>query len=103
MNQLRFLNQIVVLTGAASGIGRAAARLFAKEGAIQFLLDIDQPGLEETLEGLEKKENAFTRQIDVRNPGDVKKAVEVAIDAYGRIDVLICDAGVVRIGEIENL
>jgi NAD(P)-dependent dehydrogenase (short-subunit alcohol dehydrogenase family) len=102
MNPMRFLNQIVVLTGAASGIGRAAARLFAKEGAIQFLLDIDHSGLEETVQSLEPKENAFPRNTDVRNPGEVKNAVEAVIDAYGQIDVLICNAGVVRIGEIED-
>jgi 3alpha(or 20beta)-hydroxysteroid dehydrogenase len=103
MNQMRFLDQVVVLTGAASGIGRAAARLLAKEGAIQFLLDIDHAGLEETLRSLEPKVPAFPRHTDVRNPDEVKSAVEAVIDAYGKIDVLICNAGVVRIGEIENL
>jgi len=100
---MRFLNQVIVLTGAASGIGRAAARLFAREGAIQLLLDIDRSGLEETLQNLEKRENASAKQIDVCNPGDIKSAIEAAIDTYGRIDVLVCNAGVVRIGEIEDL
>ncbi len=99
---MRFLNQIVVLTGAASGIGRAAARLFAKEGAIQYLLDINLAGLEETLQGLEPRDRAVPRKTDVGKPGEVKSAVEAAIDAYGRIDVLICNAGVVRIGNIED-
>jgi NAD(P)-dependent dehydrogenase (short-subunit alcohol dehydrogenase family) len=102
MNQMRFFNQIIVLTGAASGIGRAAARLFAKEGAIQFLLDTDQSGLEETVQALEPTDNTFSRRIDVRNPVDVKNAVEAVIHDYGKIDVLICNAGVVRIGEIED-
>src|SRR5215831_11615665 len=100
---MRFLDQVVVLTGAASGIGRAVAQLFAKEGAIQLLLDSDQSGLEETLQSLEKRENAFAKRIDVRSRGDVKNTIEAAIDAYGRIDVLVCNAGVVRIGEIEDL
>jgi meso-butanediol dehydrogenase/(S,S)-butanediol dehydrogenase/diacetyl reductase len=42
---LRLKDKVVILTGAASGIGRATAILFAREGAIQVLSDIDKPGL----------------------------------------------------------
>jgi NAD(P)-dependent dehydrogenase (short-subunit alcohol dehydrogenase family) len=99
---MRLSNQVILLTGAASGIGRAAARLFAKEGAIQFLVDIDSLGLRETLEVLEQGDNAFPLTVDVGNSYEVKDAVNTVMNSHGRIDVLICNAGVVRIGDIED-
>lgn len=102
MGQTRFRDQVVVLTGAASGIGRAAARLFAKEGAIQYLLDIDDSGLGETLNELKNTESAFPLRLDVSNPFEVKNVVDTVIKNHGRINVLVCNAGVVRIGEIEH-
>lgn len=99
---MRLSNQVVLLTGAASGIGRAAARLFAKEGAIQFLVDIDVPGLKETMNVLDNGENTSFLAVDVSNPREVSDAVDTVMASQGRIDVLICNAGIVRVGEIED-
>ena len=49
---MRLKDKVVVLTGAASGIGKATAELFAREGAIQLISDIDEDGLKETFESL---------------------------------------------------
>ena len=98
----RVKDKIVILTGAASGIGRATALLFAKEGAIQVLSDIDEKGLNETYEMIGKKEKTYIKKVDVRKSEQVKQMIEFTIKTYGRIDVLIVNAGVVRVGPIEN-
>ncbi|MFN8007317.1 MAG: SDR family oxidoreductase [Terriglobia bacterium] len=99
---MRLGNQVVLLTGAASGIGKAAARLFAREGAIQYLVDLDGQGLQETVKVLANKGNAYPLAVDVSKPEEVREAVEGVIHSHGKIDVLICNAGVVRVGEIED-
>ncbi len=100
---IRVKDKIVVLTGAASGIGRSTAVLFAKEGAIQVLSDIDEEGLKETLELIENgKDRTSIMKVDVRNPEEVKKMIDSVIDTHGRIDILIVNAGVVRVGPVET-
>jgi len=100
---VRLRNKVVLLTGAASGIGRAAAVLMAREGAIQVLSDIDEDGLKETL-GLLKdgKDRAEIMKVDVTDSAGVRTMVEEAITKHGRIDVVIANAGVVRVGAVED-
>ncbi|MCK4778696.1 MAG: SDR family oxidoreductase [Candidatus Lokiarchaeota archaeon] len=101
--KIRVKDRIVVLTGAASGIGRSTAELFAKEGAIQVLSDIDEEGLKETLELIEDgKDRTSIMKVDVRNPEEVKKMIDSTIEKHGRIDILIVNAGVVRVGPVET-
>ncbi|MBY9008539.1 MAG: SDR family oxidoreductase [Candidatus Lokiarchaeota archaeon] len=101
---MRLKDKIVVLTGAASGIGRATAILFAKEGAIQVLSDNDEDGLNETnkLINDDAKERTKITVVDVRNQNEVKVMIDLTIEKYGRIDVLIVNAGVVRVGNVET-
>jgi NAD(P)-dependent dehydrogenase (short-subunit alcohol dehydrogenase family) len=101
---LRLKDKVVVLTGAASGIGRATAILFAKEGAIQILSDVDEEGLEETYNSLSEgeKKRTIIQTVDVRKQKQVKKMIESTIEEHGRIDVLVVNAGVVRVGEVET-
>ena len=100
---MRLKDKIVVLTGAASGIGRATAELFAKEGAIQVISDINEKGLNETYEMLGDAKNRTTKiKLDVRNPIEVKQMIEKTIEMHGKIDVLIVNAGVVRVGPVET-
>lgn len=100
---MRVKDKIVVLTGAASGIGRSTAILFAKEGARQILSDIDATGLKETCSLLEHGKNrAVTQKVDVRDKKQVKAMIDSVINEFGRIDVLIANAGVVRVGQIED-
>ncbi|MFW9971859.1 MAG: SDR family NAD(P)-dependent oxidoreductase [Candidatus Odinarchaeota archaeon] len=103
MKNIRVKDKIVILTGAASGIGRSTAVLLAKEGAIQVLSDIDEKGLKETLELIENgKDRTSIMKVDVRNPEEVKKMIDLSIEKYGRIDILIVNAGVVRVGPVET-
>ena len=101
---MRMEEKIVVLTGAASGIGQATAKLFANEGAIQILSDIDEEGLKKTFNMLNEEEQNRTTimKIDVRKPEEVKEMMEHVIKVYEKIDVLIVNAGVVRVGPVET-
>ncbi len=101
---MRVKDKIVVLTGAASGIGRATAILFAKEGAFQVLSDVDKKGLDETYELLseEEKKKTTLMKVDVRKQDEIKNLIEKTIKMYGKIDILIVNAGVVRVGDVET-
>ncbi len=100
---MRVQNKVVILTGAASGIGRSTAILFAQEGAIQILADIDEKGLHETFDLLPIGKNRTTiMKVDVRKPADVQQMINTTIQKHQRIDVMILNAGVVRVGPIET-
>ena len=101
---MRVKDKIVVMTGAASGIGRAIAILFALEGATQVLSDIDEEGLNKTysLINNDAKNRTEIKVVDVRIQNEVKSMIDFTIEKYGRIDVLIANAGVVRIGDVET-
>jgi len=101
---MRLKDKIIVLTGAASGIGRATAILFSKEGAIQVLSDNNEEGLNETYKLIsdDAKERTKITVVDVRNQNEVKAMIDLTIEEYGRIDVLIVNAGVVRVGDVET-
>jgi NAD(P)-dependent dehydrogenase (short-subunit alcohol dehydrogenase family) len=101
---MRLKDKIVILTGAASGIGRATAILFAKEGATQVLSDVDEVGLNETYQLIDDNAKARTKitVVDVRNQEEVKAMIDLAFEKFGRIDVLVVNAGVVRVGDVES-
>jgi len=100
---MRVKDKVVVLTGAASGIGRSTAILFAKEGAILHIFDIDEEGLKQTYDLIEDgKDKVSFMRLDVTNFADVKKAIDDVYEKHGRIDALIANAGVVRVGQVED-
>ena len=89
----------VIITGAAAGIGRATALLFAREGAKVDAWDVSDPG--DLLAEIESGggEGAF-RKVDVTQPDGVGNAVEQVMERSGRIDVLVNNAGIVRDAQI---
>jgi len=94
---------VIILTGAASGIGRETAILLAKEGAKLVISDINEDGLNETLKLIEKEgKTAEKMKVDVSKPEDIKNMIEHTYKKYGKIDVLINNAGVVRVGPIDE-
>ena len=89
-----FHGKTILITGAASGIGRATALIFAREGANVVCADINEAGVRETAE----KVNALGSQalaltIDVTKRAAVNDMVELAINGFGRIDFLFNSAG----------
>ena len=90
-----FTGKVVVITGAAGGIGRATARAFATAGASLMLVDRDAGAGEELSDAL-RREGADARFLaaDVTRSSEVKAYVKTALDAHGRIDCFFNNAGI---------
>jgi NAD(P)-dependent dehydrogenase (short-subunit alcohol dehydrogenase family) len=87
--------RVVLITGAASGIGRAAARLFSQNGATVLVVDQDAEGASAVAEEIcAGSGEALACQTDVSSETQVKSMVELALDRYGRVDVLFNNAGI---------
>jgi NAD(P)-dependent dehydrogenase (short-subunit alcohol dehydrogenase family) len=95
----QFESKVAIVTGAASGIGRASARLFAREGARVVVADVDTDGGEATVELIrgDGGDAAFVA-TDVAEPADVEAMVAAAVDRYGRLDYAHNNAGIVGAG-----
>jgi len=88
--------KVAIITGAASGIGRATAILFAKEGAKVAVADVNDAGGKETVKLVhEEGKEAILVHTDVSKASDAKNMVQKVMDSFGRIDVLVNNAGIV--------
>ncbi|MFD1911046.1 SDR family oxidoreductase [Halodurantibacterium flavum] len=95
---------VVVLTGASSGIGRAAARMFADRGATVVLAARRTEALEEVAtECRNAGANALVVQTDVRDEDQVRHLCRTATEQFGRIDVWVNNAGVALFGRFEEV
>jgi len=90
---MRLKSKVAIITGAASGIGRATAELFAEEGAKVVVADIDSAGGEQTVSNIRSKggEARFVH-ADISKEEDAKRISEETVKAYGRIDILVNNA-----------
>ncbi len=97
-------NKVVIITGAAGGIGQAVAHLFAHQGAILVLTDIREHALEEVRDSL-KMPDARTLIIghDVADPRSWHSLMRRVLKKYGRVDIVVNNAGVVQPGAAEDL
>lgn len=100
-------NQTALITGGSSGIGLAIASMLLEEGMAVAIAARDKQKLDQARQSLEKTEKKGAKVIAI--PADVSKAeqvaafVEQAVDAFGRIDLLVNNAGIARFNPIEDL
>jgi 3-oxoacyl-[acyl-carrier protein] reductase len=93
---MRLQDKIAWITGAGSGIGEATARRFAAEGAKLALTDVNPDGLERVATDLGG--DVFTAVADVTNRDQVQATVKGITDRFGRLDILIANAGLTKDG-----
>ena len=90
-----FAGKVAFVTGAASGIGRAAALAFAREGASVVVADVSEEGNQQTARMIEEQGGrALAVRCDVTRTEDVRAALERTVEAFGRLDVAFNNAGV---------
>jgi 3-hydroxybutyrate dehydrogenase len=86
---------VAIVTGAASGIGKEIAVRFAAEGGIPVIADLNLDAANATMEGIKAKGgDAFAVAMDVTDEDAVNKGIEAVATKYGRIDVLVSNAGI---------
>ena len=97
--------KVAVITGAASGMGRATALRFAKEGASIVLADLNSQGGETAVaECAAAGAHAVFQRVDVTSEADIKSAVDRAMKEYGRLDIMFNNAGIAgAVGAIEKV
>lgn len=98
--QLTLKGKTAIVTGAARGIGHAIASLLARNGVSVLLQDIDSKSLQETHESLQSQGyTVLASQGDVSRVADVQNMIDQTLESWGRIDVLINNAGIGGVGK----
>jgi 2-keto-3-deoxy-L-fuconate dehydrogenase len=96
-------NKIALVTGGGSGIGKAIAKLFAKQGAEVYILDFDEAGVLQTVSEIGKEGGiASAEKADVSNQQQVKEIIDRIAGRHGHIDILVNNAGVAHVGTAET-
>ena len=99
-------SKVAIVTGAASGIGRAVAERFAEEGAHVVVTDVDLALAEEVAASIVAKHGlrrAIAVRLDVASEEDVERAFDETVRAYGGVDVVVSNAGISSFGSIDSL
>jgi 3-oxoacyl-[acyl-carrier protein] reductase len=100
---MRLLNKVSIVTGAGRGIGYATVKKFLEEGSFVVACDISPELVNRLKEELSFDQRGMAFLVDVTESAAVEKVVETVIDNYGRIDVLVNNAGIVRDARMVNM
>ena len=104
MNERQLHGKVALITGAASGIGRATALLFAREGAAVVIADVNEPGGQSVATEITNSGGqAIFEPADVTRAGDCQRVVERTMREFGGIDVLFNNAGIIRRASVVEL
>ncbi len=93
---MKLAGKVAVITGAARGIGKACAERFLADGAKVVIGDVNNDDLTATAKALGQPENLKAVRADVSKRADVDRLVATAVEAFGRIDIMLNNAGVAR-------
>jgi NAD(P)-dependent dehydrogenase (short-subunit alcohol dehydrogenase family) len=93
---MKLSGKVAVITGAARGIGRACAGRFLSDGVKVVICDVDAAGLAKTASELGRPEELHAVHCDVAKRADVDNAVAAAVRQFGRLDIMVNNAGVAR-------
>jgi len=102
--ELQLSNKVALITGAASGIGRATAQLFAREGALVVIADLNEMAGQTLAEEISRAgHRVLFQKCDVTQSADCKRAIESAVQQFGRLDILFNNAGIIRRATVVDL
>ena len=93
---LRLENKVVIITGGGQGIGKATARRFAEEGAKLAIVDVNEQAGKAVADELSEQAEAVFLKVDVSKRNQAQQLAQAVHDHFGRIDVLINNAGILR-------
>jgi NAD(P)-dependent dehydrogenase (short-subunit alcohol dehydrogenase family) len=97
----RLQDKVAVVTGAAMGIGRAAAERFAQEGAKLVVTDINEAALSTLTKTLQASgADAVAVTGDVSVDADAQRMIQTAVDTFGRLDILVANAGIIPLSDV---
>lgn len=103
---MRLKDKVTIITGGSTGIGRAVTEAYLKEGAKVVVVSYDKDEVDSCIKELSEiydSNNILGSVCDVKETNDVKRVVKEAIDKFGRVDVLINNAGITNSGLTENV
>lgn len=101
---MKLKNLVALISGAGSGIGKSTAKLFAENGAIVIVNDINEENGLKTVEEIESNGGIATfQQADVTKTEDVQRMVKEIVEKYKKIDILFNNAGVPGVGELHEI
>src|SRR6266568_502625 len=100
---MRLAGKVALITGAGAGIGRATTQMFAREGASVAVVDLNGATARETVELIRSEGGqAIAIEADVSQPDAVERMFQETIAAYGKLNVLFNNAGIVKQGRVED-